>query len=185
VVEAARDQFWNCGYGATSVDDLTVATGLGKGSLYGAFGDKHSLFLRALDTYCVAAIDRVSAQLREPGVPAFERLSNHVRAMVADVVADTERRGCLMSKSSAELGGADAQVDLIIGDALRRWRADLVDCLTEAKADGTLAVTADPDALATMVLGLMQGFQVLRQGGIEPAALDAAADQVLALVAAS
>ena len=43
VVEAARDQFWNRGYAATSVDDLTAATGLGKGSLYGAFGDKHSL----------------------------------------------------------------------------------------------------------------------------------------------
>jgi AcrR family transcriptional regulator len=183
VVEAARDQFWNRGYVATSVDDLTAATGLGKGSLYGAFGDKHSLFLRALDTYCVAAIDRVSAQLREPGVPAFERLSNHVRTMVADVIADTERRGCLMSKSSAELGGCDEQVDRIVGDALRRWRADLLDCLAEAKADGTLAATADPDALATMVLGLMRGFQVLRQGGIEPAALRAAGEQVLALVA--
>jgi AcrR family transcriptional regulator len=184
VVEAARDQFWNRGYGATSVDDLTAATGLGKGSLYGAFGDKHSLFLRALDAYCVAAIDRVSAQLREPGVPAFERLSIHVRTMVADAIADTERRGCLMSKSSAELGGADEQVDRIVGDALHRWRADLVDCLTEAKADGTLAATADPDALATIMLGLMRGFQVLGQGGIEPAALKAAAEQVLALVAA-
>ena len=164
---AARDQFWDRGYAATSVDDLTAATGLGKGSLYGAFGDKHSLFVRALDDYSAGAIDRVSAQLRAPGVPALDRLANHVRAIVADVVADTERRGCLMSKSSAELGGRDEQVDRIVGDSLRRWHAELVDCLVEAQADGTVAAQADPQALATMVLAQLRGFQVLRQGGLE------------------
>ena len=103
VVEAARDQFWNRGYAATSVDDLTAATGLGKGSLYGAFGDKHSLFLRALDRYCVAAMDRVSAQLRASGVPAFERLANHVRAMVAD---DHRRHRTARLPDVEELSGA-------------------------------------------------------------------------------
>ena len=51
---------------ATSVDDLTAVTGLGKGSLYGAFGDKHGLFLRALDDYITSALDGVRAQLRDP-----------------------------------------------------------------------------------------------------------------------
>lgn len=184
VVDAARDQFWNRGYAATSVDDLTAATGLGKGSLYGAFGDKHSLFLRALEAYCVAVVDRVSGQLRAPGVPAKERLANHVRTTVADLIADTERRGCLMSKSSAELGGVDAQVDRIVGESLRRWHSELVDCLAEAKNDGTLVAHADPDALATMMLGLIRGFEVLRKGGVKPAQLRAASEQVLALVAA-
>ena len=66
VVAAARDRFWGGGYAATSVDDLTAATGLGKGSLYGAFGDKHGLFVRALDGYCVDAMDRVKEQLQLP-----------------------------------------------------------------------------------------------------------------------
>ena len=57
VVAAARDEFWTRGYVATSVDDLTTVTGLGKGSLYGAFGDKHGLFLRALDDYITSALD--------------------------------------------------------------------------------------------------------------------------------
>jgi TetR/AcrR family transcriptional repressor of nem operon len=48
VVTAARDQFWSAGYAGTSLEDLTEATGLGRGSLYGAFGDKHALYLRAL-----------------------------------------------------------------------------------------------------------------------------------------
>jgi AcrR family transcriptional regulator len=44
VLQAARDEFWSCGYAATSIDDVAALTGLGKGSLYGAFGDKHALF---------------------------------------------------------------------------------------------------------------------------------------------
>jgi TetR/AcrR family transcriptional regulator, transcriptional repressor for nem operon len=183
VVEAAREQFSTHGYSSTSVDDLTAATGLGKGSLYGAFGDKHSLFLRALDDCCTIAVARVSAQLRQPGVPAIERLANHVRAIVGDVIADTDGRGCLMAKSSAELGGADLDVDRIIGDSLRRWRSDLVDCLVEAQGDGAITAEADPQALATMLLGLLRGLEVLRNGGVQPAQLRAAGEQILALVA--
>ena len=81
VVAAARDEFWSRGYAATSVDDLTSATGLGKGSLYGAFGDKHGLFLRALDDYIGTALDGVRAQLRDPAHSAYDRLvAPHPRA---------------------------------------------------------------------------------------------------------
>ena len=79
VVAAARDEFWSRGYVATSVDDLTSVTGLGKGSLYGAFGDKHGLFLRALDDYIGIALDGVRAQLRDPAYSAYDRLTRHGR----------------------------------------------------------------------------------------------------------
>ena len=82
VVAAARDEFWNRGYAATSVDDLTAATGLGKGSLYGAFGDKHSIYLRALDDYITSSLADVRAGLRDPAYSAYERLTRHIRAPI-------------------------------------------------------------------------------------------------------
>lgn len=182
VVAAARDRFWGGGYAATSVDDLTAATGLGKGSLYGAFGDKHGLFVRALDGYCVDAMDRVKEQLQLPGVSEYDRLAGHVRAMVADVVADSERRGCMLAKSSAELGATDADVDRVVGESLTRWRGYLVECIAEAQRDGTVRADADPEALATTLLSLMRGFEALRKGGTEPAQIAAAGEQAIALV---
>jgi AcrR family transcriptional regulator len=183
VVAAARDRFWDGGYAATSVDDLTAATGLGKGSLYGAFGDKHALFVRALDGYCLDSMDRVEAQLRQPGVSAYDRLAGHIRAMVADVVADSERRGCMLAKSSAELGATDADVDRVVGESLTRWHGYLVECIAEAQRDGTVRADVDPEALATTLLGLMRGFEALRKGGTEPEQIAAAGEQALALVA--
>src|ERR1700732_1585920 len=64
VIEAARDQFWTHGYGGTSLDDLVALTGLGRGSLYGAFGDKHTIFMRALDEYSTATMAAVRAEPR-------------------------------------------------------------------------------------------------------------------------
>src|SRR6267154_952985 len=92
VVAAARDEFWTRGYAATSVDDLTNVTGLGKGSLYGAFGDKHGLFLRALDDYIGTALNGVRAELRDPAYSAYDRLTRHIRAQAKAVAADTSRR---------------------------------------------------------------------------------------------
>ena len=111
VVAAARDEFWERGYAATSVDDLTAATGLGKGSLYGAFGDKHNLYLRALDDYISSSLGDVRASLRNPSLTAYDRLASHIRGQAKVLAADKGRRGCLMAKSAAELGATDDAVE--------------------------------------------------------------------------
>ena len=182
VLRAARDQFWHRGYAATSVDDLTDATGLGRGSLYGAFGDKRSLFLRALDDYCAAAIDDIGAQLTRSDLSAYDRLAAHVRGMAANVAADTERRGCLMARSSAELGAADADVDRVVGRFLEGWRGRLAEVLREAARDGSVRANLDPEATATMLLATIRGFEALGKGGVSSALVTAAADATLALL---
>ncbi len=111
VIAAARDAFWTRGYGATSVDDLAAATGLGKGSLYGAFGDKHGLFIRALDDYITTSLDTVYAQLRGSGYGAYERLTRHIRWQASAAATDKARRGCMMARTAAELGSTDDDVE--------------------------------------------------------------------------
>jgi hypothetical protein len=70
----------------------------------------------------------------------------------------------------------------VVGESLTRWRGDLVECIAEAQRDGTVRADADPEALATTLLGLIRGFEALRKGGTEPAQIAAAAEQALALV---
>ncbi len=182
VVAAARDEFWTRGYTATSVDDLTAATGLGKGSLYGAFGDKHGLFLLALDDYITSALDDVRAQLRNPAYSAYDRLARHIRAQARAVAADTSLRGCMMAKSAAELAGTDEAVEQQVERAYEIWRGELVACIKEAQRDGAIDAKQNPQALATTLLAFMRGQEALHKGGAKPAQLKAAADEMVSLI---
>ena len=182
VVAAARDEFWLRGYAATSVDDLTSVTGLGKGSLYGAFGDKHGLFMRALDDYINASLDTVRSQLRDPGYSAYDRLTRHIRAQLKAIAADKARRGCMMAKSAAELSATDDSVERAVENAYATWGAELADCIREAQRDGTIDKKQNPQALATTVLAFMRGQEALHKGGVKPAQLKASAEQMIALI---
>jgi TetR/AcrR family transcriptional repressor of nem operon len=182
VVAAARDEFWSRGYAATSVDDLTSVTGLGKGSLYGAFGDKHGLFLRALEDYIGVALDGVRAQLRDPAYSAYDRLTRHIRAQAREIAADKSRRGCMMAKSAAELSATDETVERAVGHAYATWLAELVDCIKEAQRDGAIDRKQNPQALATTVLAFMRGQEALHKAGLKSAQLKASAEQMIALI---
>lgn len=182
VVAAARDEFWSRGYAATSVDDLASATGLGKGSLYGAFGDKHGLFVRALDDYIGTALDGVRAQLRDPRFSAYDRLARHIRAQVKLIAADKSRRGCMIAKSAAELSATDDAVDRAVERAYAAWISELVDCISEAQRDGAIDQKQNPQALAATLLAFMRGQEALHKGGARPAQLRAAAEQMIGLI---
>src|ERR1041384_7053746 len=99
VLDAAREQFARTGYAATSLDDLMKATGLGKGSLYGAFGDKHQLFLRVLEGYRVDSVSDVRSALDGCAEPVVDR----VRALLRGAAHSATTRGCMLVNSTAEL----------------------------------------------------------------------------------
>ena len=182
VVAAARDEFWSRGYAATSVDDLTAATGLGKGSLYGAFGDKHALYLRALDDYITSSLDDVRAQLRDPAFGAYDRLVRHIRAQVKALAADKTRRGCMMAKGAAELGATDDAVERAVERAYATWRDELLACIKQAQRDGSIDAEQNPQALAGALLAFMRGQEALHKGGAKLTQLKAAADEMVSLI---
>jgi TetR/AcrR family transcriptional repressor of nem operon len=184
VVAAARDAFWRGGYTGTSLDELTTATGLGKGSLYGAFGDKHTLFLRALDGYCETALDATRRQLRGPVEGAYQRLVDYVGALVDLNVADTARRGCLMAKSAAELAGSDAEVRAKVAGALTAMHTELAHAIGAAQTEGAIAPAADADRLASLLLTVLRGMEAMHQSGVDDRIVTGAVAQILQLLRA-
>ncbi|GHG48068.1 MULTISPECIES: TetR/AcrR family transcriptional regulator [Amycolatopsis] len=182
VLRAARDQFWEHGYAGTKVDDLAAATGLGKGSLYGAFGDKHALYLRVYDYYCTEATDGVRHQLEGPDDTAYQRLQDHVRAIAESVIADRERRGCLMAKGAAECAEHDEAVATRTERAFRDLQGYLTACIAGAQRAGDLATGHDPAHLAGLVLAVLRGLEALGKGGVEPDGIRAIAETALAVL---
>ena len=182
VVQAARDQFWLHGFNGTSLDDLTNVTGLGRGSLYAAFTDKRTLFLRAMDDYATALGDQVLADLRDPKISGRDRLVDHIRSVTKILTADTKGRGCLMAKSAAEMGAIDKDVARRVRKWLEVYQRDIAEAIRVGQRDGDIDPDADPDEFALLILALLRGAEALRKGGMPPRAIVAVAEQAIGLL---
>ena len=132
MLRAVCDQFWDAGYAATSMQDLMRVSGLGKGSLYAAFGDKHELFLQVLRRY-VAATDRWLRRSVDSAPRAVDALRSFVLAPVGDPDGVSARRGCLLANTTTELASADP----VVAAEARQAYEGTTAVLTEARGAGT------------------------------------------------
>jgi len=175
-VERAMGVFWSRGYHATALPDLLRATQLSRGSLYAAFGDKHSLFLRALDRYVAEALTRMDVEFDKEPVDGL-------RAYLAGYVDRTSgangRRGCLLVATAMELAGHDAEVDRRIGSFFKAMEARVADALSRAKAAGKLADGVEPSSAARILVCFVEGLRVVGKTGPTPITSQATADALL------
>src|SRR5438105_4738188 len=144
VLEAVERQFRKTGYAGTSLDDLCAVTGLGRGSLYAAFGDKHSLFLEALNGYCDRTESILSDTMGGPDSEALDRLQCFLMSSASRVFDDSDGLGCMVGKFAVELAREDQDVASRIGADLARMRQALVDTIEAAQRHGDI----EPDAPA-------------------------------------
>jgi len=182
VLRAARDQFWSTGYAAARVDDIASATGLGKGSLYGAFGDKHQLFLRTFDDHCAGLVEAVRRALDGPDAGAGERLRAHVLKVAEATASDVCLRGCLLAKGTAELSEQDPAVAATARRTFAAIEELLASCVAGAQRAGDIAPDADPARLAGLLLAVLRGIEALGKGGGSPDSLRAIAETALAVL---
>ncbi|MCP2358947.1 AcrR family transcriptional regulator [Nonomuraea thailandensis] len=108
-VEAAMKVFWEKGYEATTTQDLCAATGLGRGSLYNAFGSKHHLYEQALRHYAATRAEAQLQSLAEPG-SVKDRLRDLMIGVIDADMEDPGRRGCLALNAAGEAGGRTGAV---------------------------------------------------------------------------
>ncbi|MDF3335900.1 TetR/AcrR family transcriptional regulator [Mycolicibacterium septicum] len=175
VLTAVCDQFWDAGYAATSLEDLMRVSGLGKGSLYAAFGDKHQLFVRALRAYTDANHEHLRKALTE-APRALEALRRLLEAP-SDAGA---RRGCLMANSTYELGHADPEVLTHAHRTYETSTALIGDCVARAQREGDVPAGTDPIALARALLAAQQGLVFMGRTGLDTATLVATARSLAA-----
>ena len=159
-VERAMGVFWSRGYHATALPDLLRATKLSRGSLYAAFGDKHSLFLRALDRYIADALTRMDIEL-DPRREPVDGLRAYLAGYVDRTTGAKGRRGCLLVATAMELAGHDAEVDRRIANFFKAMEARVADALSRAKAAGRLADGVEPSTVARILVCFVEGLRVV------------------------
>ncbi|MEW1903517.1 MULTISPECIES: helix-turn-helix domain-containing protein [unclassified Streptomyces] len=181
-LRAALELFWARGYEATTMADLVEHLGVGRASLYATFGNKHELYLKALDRYTETNDPRLVEELSAPG-PALPAVRALVRRFAAEAAADGERlTGCFVTNSAAELGPHDTAVARRVELSWEQLETLLHAALARARAGGELPAGRDPRALARMLLVLLQGVRVVGKASSDPARVRDAAEQALTLL---
>jgi TetR/AcrR family transcriptional repressor of nem operon len=159
VLAAAANAFWLRGYHATSIDDLCAATGLLRGSLYGAYGDKRGIFLAALDRYCEARVARAAESLSGP--PGREILRQGLLYYI-QVASDLDlARACFITNTALELTPQDRQVALVIERTFRRMSALWSQAAMRAREAGAFKTRLDEKTVGDYLYCIVQGLRVL------------------------
>lgn len=177
-------QFWRRGYHKTSMRDLTEATQLKPGSLYGAFDNKHSLFLRSLDYYSEELKQFVDATLHS-NEPPLVRIVLFFKQLLDEMADDPEGRGCLLVNTLLETPPEDDEILQRATRALAYVEQGFREVLAEAQERGELASGKDPNSLARLLMTGIFGLRVYNKMQPQRQELDGIVDSLLSTLAGS
>ncbi|MEU2675299.1 TetR family transcriptional regulator [Streptomyces sp. NPDC007107] len=181
-LQAALELFWRRGYEATSMADLVEHLGIGRASIYATFGNKHELYLKAMDRYSEGCDPFIMAELSQPG-PALPAVRALVRRFAAEAAAPEGRlNGCLITNTASELAPHDPDAARRVEISWEHIETLLHSALVRARAQGELPEARDPQALARMLLVLLQGVRIVGKASSDPTRVRDAAEQALALL---
>lgn len=181
-LQSALELFWRRGYEATSMADLVEHLGIGRASIYATFGNKHELYLKALDRYAEHRDPELLAELSGPG-PALPAVRGVVRRFAAESTAHASRlTGCFVTNTAAELAPHDSAAARRVELSWEHIETLLCSALVRAQAQGELAADRDPRGLARMLLVFLQGVRIVGKASGEPRRVRDAAEQILTVL---
>lgn len=164
-VQAAMVAFRRHGYDGTSIQDLVEATGVGRGSLYAAFGSKDGLYLAAVDRYREQYATPLIDVLRG-GAPARELIREVLVSVVDEIVRDGDRLACLIVTAAMERVAYDPETAEHVRTTTEAVEDALAEMIAAGQSSGELGDRQDARDLARFIMTTLQGLRVM--GAINP-----------------
>lgn len=179
---AIRDTFWRRGFAATSLDELAAATGMGRPSLYGAFGDKRAMYLGALERFAEEMRAAALASLAAPRL--CEALQGFYTGAIATYTAGPDgARGCLVLCTAAAEAAGDAEVRAALAQTIAALDAAFVARFEQGREDGELARDAEPRLLGRLASCVLQSIALRARAGASPDELRGVAEEFVRSIA--
>jgi len=169
ILDRALELFWELGYEYTSIQHLVGHLGIGRGSLYNAFGDKHSLFILALNRYLDNGLARIQRDLES--VPPREAFSYFFNKVVEETIADPLHRGCFYVNMTTEIASRDTEVATILATHRRDVINVFEQAVRKAQEEGA-SPDLDPHSAADFFYNTLLGLRVSAKCAPDRASLE-------------
>lgn len=159
-LERALDAFWVNGYEATSVCDLMEAMDLQKGSLYKAFGDKHSLYMSALEQY-IRQSHEFDRQTLENAASPKDGITKWLNRDIKKKCSDSMKRGCFVVNALTELAYKDEQVAIAIKNHISNMTKLLTETIEKGQQNGEFRSDVSAGGIAQILVTHLFGLATL------------------------
>ncbi|KAF6637467.1 TetR/AcrR family transcriptional regulator [Paenibacillus sp. EKM208P] len=180
-LEAAMRIFWEKGFEATSLSDLTSKMGIQRPSIYAAFGDKKQLFEAALRKYTQSHAAYVRSRLQSNS-SVKEVFYNFFGGVVAEEYEDGPNRGCFCINTMVELAPHDEKFEILTREHQMYLSAVFQETLERGIRSGELEASMDARALAHTLVSLLIGITVMMKSRPERSFVDHAVATALMLL---
>ncbi|MFI6332417.1 TetR/AcrR family transcriptional regulator [Micromonospora chersina] len=174
-LERAREVFWLKGYGATSMQDIAVASGVLRGSLYNAYHDKETLFLRVFDDYAEQFLADAAQALSRPTID--DALRDFFDFTITSMTTGVPTRGCLTTKTAIDIKADGERIRTALRDLLDKMEQLLHQRLSTTEARSRLAIP--PAEAARLLITLTRGIVVMERVYQDPERLRGTATSLI------
>jgi TetR/AcrR family transcriptional regulator, copper-responsive repressor len=182
-LQRATDRFWRNGYASTSLDEICAATGMNRPSLYAAFGDKHTLYLKALERYWQLSLAAMREALADGDQSLEEALMRVYDGQLAIYFSgDGRPRGCFAIGTATTEAVEDPEIRSALAGGLFMLDADLEARLRKARETGELKEGADPAALAVLASATLHTIAIRARAGVPRAELREIARKAVSVI---
>ena len=153
--------FWTHGYRGTSLEDLSRATGLRKGSLHNAFGNKEDLFLLALERYAKLFDRRLDDALNDPD--PYKAIEGFLKAVVERMSDPSNPRGCLSTYACIEWQDLPPKAAAKVSQALSELEECLTELIVKGQQQGNFNYQKNARSLARFFIATTRGMATLHK----------------------
>ncbi|MES2458095.1 MAG: TetR/AcrR family transcriptional regulator [Bacteroidota bacterium] len=159
VLSKAIQIFWHKGYNGTSMQDLVDALGISRSSLYDTYTDKHTLFIKALESYQHSGASKIQEILDQTS-SAKETVKKLLELTTSDLICDKQQKGCFMVNAEVEVAPHDQEVSNLVCKNDQEMEAVFFQVIRKGQESGEIKNTADAQALARFILNAVKGMRV-------------------------
>ncbi|WP_342480832.1 TetR/AcrR family transcriptional regulator [Paenibacillus sp. FSL L8-0340] len=180
-LDAAMQLFWEKGFEATSLSDLTSAMGIQRPSIYSAFGDKKGLFEAALRKYTSAHASDVRASLQK-NVTVREAFRDFFDALVAKEYGNGANWGCFCINSMVELAPHDEKFEILTREHQMYLSVIFQETIERGVRSGELDASINAKSLAQTLVVSLIGLTVMLKSRPERSFADNFVKEILTLL---
>lgn len=163
--------FWHKGYNGTSMQDLVDGLGISRSSLYDTYGDKHTLFIKALESYKDSASGEL-CNIISNTASAKEAVRKLFEFTTRELLNDEQHKGCFMVNTEVEVAPHDGEVSTIITQNDQQVEDAFFKAIKKGQDTGEISTNKDARALARFIFNTVKGLRVTAKSTTDKAVFD-------------